>query len=186
MSAGLPLMFAAPFSPASIYATPVTSAPLFTIGSADFSGPSIGVTINSADSLIIGLSRVPATLDLALEIQGNVPLWQQTVSLIETVEGPTIVAGGAVDLSADQISLALNLGLLVSEPFEGAHAEITGLYSAGLNRLTPTRGVATNPMCNDGELNCVEQISQVSQNSGYDFLLSLDRKSFSFVPNGGR
>src|SRR5690606_7560121 len=79
-------------------------------------------------------SRTPvrATRELADEI-ANVgpPRSRQTVSLIETREGPTIISGGATDLTAAQKLLARERGLLVADDLPGFHAEITGVYTAG-------------------------------------------------------
>jgi hypothetical protein len=67
--------------------------------------------------------------------------------LVETRQGPTLVAGGASDLSAAQVQLARKLGLTQVSPMIGVHAEPTALFGAGELGLTPTRGVTTNKIC---------------------------------------
>ena len=88
-----------------------------------------------------------ATLELAQRIAGTTPLWAQTVALLETAEGFTLAAGGATDLSPAQRATAENLGLTPANPMPNFHAELTLINSAGLMRLTPTKGVATNLVC---------------------------------------
>jgi hypothetical protein len=87
-----------------------------------------------------------ATLELAMEIQGSTPLSAQTVSLLETAEGPTLVGAGEADLSAQQVALAQSRGLTPTA-LEGFHAEQTVINGAGELGLTPTNGVATNNIC---------------------------------------
>jgi hypothetical protein len=72
---------------------------------------------------------------------------KRTVAVVETAEGPTLVAGGATDLSAAQTALAQKLGLTPARPMPGMHAEETAIFGAGELSLTPTRGVATNAIC---------------------------------------
>jgi hypothetical protein len=72
---------------------------------------------------------------------------RRTVTLLATREGPTLVAGGATDLEAAQIQLALRRGLTPVAPMPGVHAELTALETAGALGLTPTRGVTTNVIC---------------------------------------
>jgi hypothetical protein len=55
-----------------------------------------------------------ATLELAQEIanvESYLMRFRRTISLLETAEGPTLVAGGGTDLSAAQIAMARQLGL---------------------------------------------------------------------------
>src|ERR1700678_3884097 len=85
----------------------------------------------------------PATLELALQVQGNTPVWHQAVTLLETAEGPTLVAGGETDLSAAQKALAGSLGLTPVPDLPGAHAEQTAIQGAAVLGLTPTKGVVT-------------------------------------------
>jgi hypothetical protein len=80
-------------------------------------------------------------------VAGSTPPWAQTIALLETAEGPTLVAGGASDLSASQAALAERLGLTVANAMPGFDAEITLINSAGEMSLTPTTGVATNIVC---------------------------------------
>jgi len=49
--------------------------------------------------------------------------FRRTVTVLETAEGPTLVAGGASDLSAAQIAAARRLGLTPTSPMPGFHAE---------------------------------------------------------------
>ena len=102
----------------------------------------------SASGSILAAEAVgpKATLDLALEIQGSTPLSAQTVALLETAEGPTLVGGGSADLSAEQIALAQSRGLTPTS-LPGFHAEQTVINGAGELGLTPTSGVATNNIC---------------------------------------
>jgi hypothetical protein len=91
-----------------------------------------------------GGARGPAaTLELAQEIATHP---KQTIAVMETVEGPTLVAGGVRDLSAAQEALATSRGL-TPVALEGFHAEKTLIHAAGQGGLTPTRGVATNLVC---------------------------------------
>ena len=91
-----------------------------------------------------------ATPQLAREIADaeKVPLNnRRTVAVTETREGPTLVSGGASDLSDDQKKLARERGLTPTNDLPGADAEITMLDHAGRNGLTPTNGVTTNDIC---------------------------------------
>lgn len=131
-------------------------------------------------------SRVPATQELADEIaKKGLPRSRQTVVLIETKQGPTIVAAGGPDLTAAQKQLAREKGLLIAEDMPGFHAEITGIATAGEKGLLPTRGVATNKMCMDGPDSCYEQLKNLAERSGYELRLSSDKRSFEFVRRGG-
>jgi RHS repeat-associated protein len=95
----------------------------------------------------IAASRGPqATLELALKVQGTTPLSAQTVALLETAEGPTLVGAGEADLTAAQIAVAEQQGLTVTS-LEGFHAEQTVINAAGEMGLKPTVGVATNSVC---------------------------------------
>jgi RHS repeat-associated protein len=105
------------------------------------------------------LTRGPeASLDLALKIQGNVPLGAQTVSLLETQEGPTLVSAGAADLSLAQKLLAENSGLTVVSNALQDHAEQAAIEGAAALNLTPTIGVATNAVC---ALRCAPLITEI-------------------------
>lgn len=87
-----------------------------------------------------------ATLELAEIIQGRTPLSAKTIALLETLEGPTLVGGGESDLTAAQIALAREYGL-VPTALEGMHAEQTVLHESVQMGYTPLRGVSTNPPC---------------------------------------
>jgi RHS repeat-associated protein len=91
-----------------------------------------------------------ATRELAQQIANveRFPMnFKRTVAVVETAEGPTLVAGGATDLSAAQTALAQKLGLTPVRPMPGVHAEETVIFGAGELGLTPTRGVTTNTIC---------------------------------------
>jgi hypothetical protein len=87
-------------------------------------------------------------LKMAENVQqaGKIPRRWQTVSVLETAEGQTLVGAGRRDLNAAQKELAQKLGLRVTE-LSGAHAEETVLNAAGQLGLTPTVGAATNNVC---------------------------------------
>jgi len=95
------------------------------------------------------VARGPAaTLELAQQVaKAGGGGWWRTVSVMETAEGPTLVGGGASDLSVAQKAFAERLGLTVAEDMAGAHAEATVLQSAANRGLTPVRGVSTNIVC---------------------------------------
>ncbi|CAN5807352.1 hypothetical protein BH09MYX1_BH09MYX1_35040 [soil metagenome] len=88
----------------------------------------------------------PATIDLAMKIQGDTPLSRQTIALLETAEGPTLVGGGSADLTEAQIAVAEAHGLTPTA-LPDFHAEQTVINGAGEMGLTPTNGVATNNVC---------------------------------------
>jgi hypothetical protein len=90
-----------------------------------------------------------ATLELARQIAAasGKPPWAQTVSLLETAEGPTLVGAGGQDLTVAQKALAEELGLTIANDLPGYHAEETVIEAAGQRGLTPTSGVATNNVC---------------------------------------
>lgn len=73
--------------------------------------------------------------------------FKRTVTVLETAEGPTLVAGGASDLSAAQIDAARGLGLSPTPPMPGFHAERTAIAGAGATGLTPARGATRNVIC---------------------------------------
>jgi hypothetical protein len=81
-----------------------------------------------------------------MKIQGSTPLSAQSVALLETVEGPTLVGAGAGDLTAEQVALARQFGLTPTT-LPGFHAEQTVINAAGELGLTPTNGVVTNNVC---------------------------------------
>jgi hypothetical protein len=82
-----------------------------------------------------------------LNLRGILPRTHgRPFALVETAEGPTLVAGGVRDLSAAQQALATSRGL-TPVALEGFHAEKTLIHAAGELGLTPTRGVATNLIC---------------------------------------
>jgi hypothetical protein len=71
----------------------------------------------------------------------------RTITVLETAEGPTLVAGGASDLSAAQIAAARRLGLTPVPQMPGFHAEKTAIAGAGELGLTPTRGATSTIIC---------------------------------------
>ncbi|WP_375784009.1 RHS repeat-associated core domain-containing protein [Bradyrhizobium sp. Pha-3] len=90
-----------------------------------------------------------ATLALARQVANaaTAPMNNlRTIAVLETVEGPTLVAGGTTELSAAQVGLANELGLTVVES-AGRHAEMAAISAAGRLGLTPTVGVTTNIIC---------------------------------------
>jgi hypothetical protein len=102
----------------------------------------------AADLGLPNFDPVPpqATLPLAQEIFEASPSYTQTVSIMET-DGPTLVGGGGQDLSMEQKILAMSRRLLPVADIPGMHAEPTVLLGAGELGYTPTRGVATVPVC---------------------------------------
>jgi len=131
---------------------------------------------------------VRASSGLADEIASvGPPRSRQTVSIIETHQGQTIVSGGAADLTPAQKALARQRGLVVADDLPGFHAEITGVFDAGRRGLTPTRGVTSNQVCRSGQNNCASQLSNLAGEGGFGFRLSPDGRSFEFIPpSGGR
>jgi hypothetical protein len=81
------------------------------------------------------------------EAQINVPRSAQTVVLLETVEGPTLVGAGEADLNAAQKALAEQEGLTVVDDLPEFHGEQTVIDFAGRKSFTPTLGVATDQPC---------------------------------------
>ncbi len=98
-----------------------------------------------------GITRDMATVIANVE-RPPMNFWR-TISLLETREGPILAAGGGSDLSPAQIKLVRDLGLVPAPPLPDTHAEVTNLFGASELGLTPTRGVATNPIC-DGHGGC--------------------------------
>jgi hypothetical protein len=96
------------------------------------------------------ISPPKATLELARRIanveKGSIRT-SRTVVLIETKQGPTIVTGGASDLSPAQLALADKEGLTPAAPMPGIHGEGKGLFGPHAIYLEPTRGVSTNKVC---------------------------------------
>jgi hypothetical protein len=128
-------------------------------------------------------ARVPATHELAEDIakaglkDGQV--WRkdwQTVTLLETADGKTIVAAGKRDLTEAQKKRAREKGLLVAADYPEAHAEITAFVDACKRNSRPTRGVISNGMCPD----CYQELREIALRNGYELKLSRDRKSFWF------
>jgi hypothetical protein len=72
---------------------------------------------------------------------------KRAVAVIETQEGPTLVAGGETDLSALQKQVAELWGLTPVRDFPGRHAEPTAIAGAGDLNLTPTRGAVSIRAC---------------------------------------
>jgi hypothetical protein len=129
------------------------------------SGPGVLSVLGSEVVLSLALSgRGPmppgpvATTDLAwviAEVESGPMRTSRTVHLMETVEGPTVVTGGASDLSAAQILEAERLGLTPAAPMPGEHAEITGLLNPPTaSMFTPIRGTTTNIICDGNPWSC--------------------------------
>ncbi len=136
-----------------------------------------------------GLEAKPAaaTIQLADEIAScGLPSSKQSVALIETDGGPTIVAAGGPDLTAAQKLFAHENGLSIAGDAPGIHAEVKGVFAAGDQGLIPTRGVVTNKMCIDGPNNCFEQLTNMAKEGGYELRIGSDRRSFEFVKPGAK
>jgi len=129
---------------------------------------------------------VKATAELVEDIAKatKLPRSRQTVVLIETRQGITIVAAGGTDLSSAQKKIARTRGLLVADDIPGFHAEMTGIVTAGEKHLLPTRGVVSGRMCNDVPQSCYSQLRAMASRGGYEMKLSKDGKSFSFIKRG--
>ncbi|QDV48208.1 hypothetical protein Enr17x_02190 [Gimesia fumaroli] len=128
---------------------------------------------------------IPATKELADEIASvGLPRSRQTVVLIETAEGKTIIAAGGPDLTAAQKTLARGKGLLVADDLPGFHAEMTAVATAGEKGLLPIRGVTTNKMCRDGSSSCFNQLSEMAKRGGYELKVGPDGRSFEFIKIG--
>ena len=129
--------------------------------------------------------RVRATPELLKEIKAAGSLgYKQAVVLIETEEGPTIVAAGGIDLDEAQKRLATKKGLLVAKDMFESHAEVTALFTAGSRRLTIKRGLVTLKMCTEKqhpESSCEYYLSEAAKAAGLELVLSKDRRSFEFV-----
>ena len=130
-------------------------------------------------------SQVRATQELADEIASiGLPRSKQTVSLMETTQGRTIVSAGGPDLTDAQKALARQKGLLIADDMPGFHAEMTGVVTAGKRGLRPTRGVTTNKMCRGDATSCFEQFSEMARRGGYELRLNPDGRSFQFLKIG--
>lgn len=92
----------------------------------------------------------------------GLPRSRQTVVLMETAEGRTIVSAGGPDLTAAQRALSRERGLLIADDLPGFHGEITGVATAGQQELLPMRGISTNRMCRDGANRCFSQLSEMA------------------------
>jgi RHS repeat-associated protein len=111
----------------------------------------VGVVLKAGRAGIAAAARGPAaTRQLAQQIANveRIPMrFNRTVTVLETAEGPTLVAGGASDLSAAQIAAARRLGLTPTSPLRGLHAEKTAIAGAGELGLTPTKGATSTIIC---------------------------------------
>jgi hypothetical protein len=126
-----------------------------------------GAKVAEEVAAVASAARIPATRALADEIASvGLPRSKQTVLLLETREGPTIVAAGGPDLTPAQKALAGQKGLLLADDMPGFHAEITGVVTAGDRGLLPTRGVVTNKMCIDGPDSCFRTTLQDRRGGG--------------------
>jgi hypothetical protein len=156
--------------------------------SAPLAGGGILGDIIGAIAEVLGISAAvsappspTATLQLAQQIQGNVPLSAQTVVILET-NGPTIVTASGSGLTAQQVATATQLGLTPGVSLgEGFHAEDAAIISAGELGATPTTGVSTNPIC----ASCASMMSEAASAGGLTLIISNGGKSFSFVPAFG-
>ncbi|WP_437674122.1 RHS repeat domain-containing protein [Sorangium sp. So ce131] len=114
-------------------------------------GAGRGLAAVEESAIAAGAARGPAaTRALAQQIAAveRAPMnFNRTVTVLETAEGRTLVAGGASDLSAAQIAEARRLGLVPAPPMPGFHAEKTVIAGAGELGLTPTRGATSTIIC---------------------------------------
>jgi hypothetical protein len=163
---------------AEIFITAIT-APGLVRGTAGL----VGCGVKAAAT---GVTRVAATKELAEQFAKlGLPRSKQTVVLMETAEGRTIIAAGGGKLTQAQLALAREKGLLIAEDMAGFHAEISGVYTAGQNGLLPTRGVVTNQMCKYGADNCYSQLSEMAAKGGYELRLLDNGRAFEFVKKVG-
>ncbi|MEO7590568.1 MAG: RHS repeat-associated core domain-containing protein, partial [Byssovorax sp.] len=138
-------------------------------------GTVVLTAIMPGEGSVVEAAGPAATRELAQQIANvaRFPMnFKRTITLLETEEGPTLVAGGATDLSATQIQLARQLGLTPAPPLPGVHAEQTAIAGAGTLGLTPTRGVTTVKICTKPP-NCAgfiqEMGGRVIGNYNYEF-----------------
>jgi len=122
-----------------------------------------GVAADEALLAAAGRRGPAATRDLAQKVAAaeRGPMrFMRTVTVLETKEGPTLVAGGASDLSPGQVEVARSLGLTPAPPMPGIHAEPNAIFGAGELGLTPVRGATTSRIC-AGPGGCTETIQQL-------------------------
>jgi len=94
----------------------------------------------------VAISVGPApTVALAQRLQA---FSRQTVGVLATSEGPTLVAAQP-GLSPGQVAQAMRLGLTVVENMV-EHAEVNLIMEAARLRLTPTWGAVSNLVCSRG------------------------------------
>ena len=153
---------------------PLLAATIATVagGLASVVGKSAGAT--TAEGAGVAAREPAATRGLAQQIANveRVPLnFRRTIALLETKEGPTLVAGGATDLSAAQVQLAKQLGLTPAPPLPGVHAELTATTGAAKLNLTPTRGVTTVAICPECASDIAQQMGgQITSDYTFTFL----------------
>ncbi len=135
--------------------------------------------LSSFGRWVRGARTVHATAELAEEIQRK-GFPTQTIVLLETKQGKTIVAGQP-DLSEAQKTLARERGLLIADDWPGIHAELTAISFAGTEGLIPTRGVLTSQMCDEGENNCFDQICEWLAESEFALRLDSGKKEFDII-----
>ena len=126
-------------------------------------GTVVLTVIMPGEGSVVEATGPAATRELAQQIANiaRYPMkFKRTITLLETKEGPTLVAGGASDLSAAQTQLARELGLTPAPPLPGVHAEQTAIAGAGTLGLTPTRGVTTVKICSKAD-DCVGFIQRM-------------------------
>ncbi|WP_441289865.1 RHS repeat domain-containing protein [Sorangium sp. KYC3313] len=126
-------------------------------------GRGLGALAEGSTAAAGAARAASAARELAQHIANveRVPMnFRRTVALVETAEWPTLVAGGASDLSAAQIAAAQKLGLTPVHPMPGVHAEPTAIFGAGKLGLTPTRRVTTSTICT-GPGGCTEFIQGI-------------------------
>jgi hypothetical protein len=120
----------------------------------------------------------PTPKDLALELKAAAPPnLPQTINVINTEGGPTIVTTGGVPLTKEQLAIADFRELVIGDFAKGFDAEPMGLYTAGRLGVVPTKGYSTNIMCS----HCQWQVPDLANQGGYNFILSQDERSYCFV-----
>lgn len=88
----------------------------------------------------------PATLESAIEIYGLQGNRQQTVTLLETNQGPTFI-GAQPDLTPAQVRAAVEKGFVPSLDLPGVHGEGTTVNTAEQLGFEPKSGVSSSAVC---------------------------------------
>lgn len=118
-----------------------------------------------------------ATQEAAEAIAKLGPRGNQTIVLMETTQGRTIISSGGVKLSRAQKALARRKSFLIADDLADFHGELSGIITAGKKGLMPTVGFTNNRMC----IHCFEELSRIARQSGYKLRLSADGRHFRFI-----